>query len=143
MPGTESDRITVADLLLLGTTASLLLSSRLLLVTVGLDTTKRFLEAVAPWLPPYRTNLDADRIPWVVIGVASRFPLSLTCLVRALVGQVLFATHGHRSDIRFGVLKHDDDLQAHAWVEWEGTVVIGELSDLSEYRLIHEQPGNG
>jgi len=142
MPATESERLAVTDLLLLWTTASLLLSSRVLLLTVGLDTTKRFLGAVTPWFPPYRTNLEADRIPWAVIGVASRLPLSLTCLVRALVGQALFTTHGHPSDIRFGVVIHDDELQAHAWVERQGTVVIGELNGLSEYRLIHEQSGS-
>lgn len=125
--------------LLLSTTVILLVLSRVALPVFGFETTKRLVASSTKWCPPYRTQLEPDRISWAVNGVSSRLPLSFTCLMKALVGQSLFAANGHQSALQFGVAKDsDDELQAHAWVERGGSVVIGELHDLSKYQLIEE-----
>ena len=53
------------------------------------------------------------------------FPRS-PCLTQAIVAQRLLRTKGYASDLRIGVRKgHGQPLEAHAWVEYQGVVVIG------------------
>lgn len=57
---------------------------------------------------------------------AARFVPGATCLPQALAGYVLFARHGAPCAIRIGVRKSADRaLEAHAWLEREGRVVVG------------------
>lgn len=49
-----------------------------------------------------------------------------TCLVQAIAAQELLAESGHSSQIFFGVTRGANGLCAHAWVEVEGDVVVGE-----------------
>jgi hypothetical protein len=63
---------------------------------------------------------------WAVETAARHMPLANTCLTQALAAQVLLARRGYPALLRIGVVKGDkDNLQAHAWVESEGEVVIG------------------
>ena len=49
-----------------------------------------------------------------------------TCLTQALVTKLWLARTGHHATVRIGVARSDGgELQAHAWVENSGTVVIG------------------
>ena len=53
------------------------------------------------------------------------FPRS-PCLTQAVVVQRLLRKKGYASDLRIGVRKgHGQPLEAHAWVEYQGVVVIG------------------
>ena len=53
------------------------------------------------------------------------FPRS-PCLTQAVVVQRMLRQKGHASDLRIGVRKgHGQPLEAHAWVEYQGVVVIG------------------
>jgi Transglutaminase-like superfamily len=71
------------------------------------------------------TGATVQQIVWAV-GVASRFVPSATCLVRAFAAQNLFARHGHTSDMVIGVAKGAaEPFAAHAWVEHEGSVILG------------------
>lgn len=136
----ESDPVPGRELPLLWTTTTMLLVSRLLLPTAGLDRTARVLDSVSRWAPPYRGSVTPDRIAWAVPGVAARAPLTFTCLMQALVAQSLLAAHGHSAAICYGVRRGDgDDLRAHAWVEREGKVLIGDLDDLGEYQRIDDR----
>jgi hypothetical protein len=48
--------------------------------------------------------------------------------------QVLLRQHGYASRLRIGVHKSAaGTLQAHAWVECQGRVVIGDDAELSHY----------
>jgi hypothetical protein len=86
--------------------------------------------------PAARPGASPVRIAWA-LGVASRLVPRPTCLVRALAAHRLLATHGHASDLRIGVAKPDGaGLAAHAWVECDGTVLVGR-SD-SEYSVLLE-----
>lgn len=64
------------------------------------------------------------QVPWAVT-VASRYVLKATCLTQALTVQILLAQMGIRSDLRIGIKKVTEILEAHAWVELEGKVIIG------------------
>lgn len=69
------------------------------------------------------------------VAVASRYmPGEVKCLARALATQVLLGRRGHQSHLRLGVAKSEaGQLEAHAWVESQGRIVIGGLKDLARY----------
>jgi hypothetical protein len=69
---------------------------------------------------------DVDRIAWSV-GSAARFVPKATCLTQALAGEVLLRRAGYPAEVRIGVAKDPaGKLEAHAWVESGGRVVIGD-----------------
>lgn len=75
-----------------------------------------------------------SHIVWMV-NVSSRYtPGGAKCLARALTTQVLLNRQGYLPDLRIGVTKAAaGNLEAHAWVEYQGRVVMGQLNDLSRY----------
>lgn len=54
-----------------------------------------------------------------------RFFGARRCLVEALAARELLALRGISSTVRFGVTRAGAALTAHAWLEHEGTVVVG------------------
>jgi hypothetical protein len=73
------------------------------------------------------------RIIWAV-ETASRHIPKCACLTVALTAQVLLSRHGQKSDLRIGVVKGaEKNLEAHAWLESEGRILVGALHDLSRY----------
>ncbi len=58
---------------------------------------------------------------------ASRWIPGARCLPQALAAQVLLARTGLSTDLRIGVAREPEEkLGAHAWVEHQGRVVVGE-----------------
>lgn len=87
------------------------------------------------FLPPEdKSQISASKIVWAV-NVASRFmPGIVKCLARALSTQVLMTYHGYSPELRIGVAKKEGgELEAHAWIEYQGRVAIGNLPDLSRF----------
>lgn len=118
---------------LLATTAVLLVVSRSLLTLIGLDRTHRVLDLLVRVLPPYVRIRDLDRIPWALNVVDAVVPIYLSCLMRAIVGERLFAANGYQTEIHLGVAK-DDAFEAHAWVEYDSEIVIGEVDEHSRFQ---------
>jgi hypothetical protein len=80
-----------------------------------------------------KSNPSEEKIVWI-IDVASRYVPYTTCLSKALSAQVLLKRYGHFSSLRIGVVKNEKgELDAHAWVESQGRIIIGDLEDLSRY----------
>lgn len=96
------------------------------------------------WLLPFRmvrnmTDALAQRIGTpekanrrflqkIVFSVqfVSQFIPKATCLTQALATQVLFRRYNQKADLCLGVAHgQTGQLEAHAWVESEGIVVIG------------------
>jgi hypothetical protein len=76
---------------------------------------------------------SVERIAWAV-HVASRYVPMSTCLSQALVCQVLLSRHGYPASLRIGVTQGAGKrLEAHAWVESEGRIVVGGARDLVGY----------
>lgn len=63
-----------------------------------------------------------------------------SCLTRALAAQVLLARGGRGSELRFGVARGAEGLEAHAWLVRGGEVVIGDREDLARYRPLPPLP---
>lgn len=93
---------------------------------------------VALWLLPFRvvhqwlsrvqasaSRFPIERIGWAV-AVASVYIPFATCLPQALTALALLRRHGHAADLKIGVARDANGrLEAHAWVESAGQIVIG------------------
>ena len=73
-----------------------------------------------------------------IVRRVSRYVPAASCLTQALATHVLLARSGHRSHLRIGVTKGvNGGLDAHAWVESNGKIIIGRRNDLRKYTLLH------
>ena len=101
---------------------------RLTLVLVPVRLLTRSLERVAR---PGASRLDptpgeADRVGWAVAS-AARFVPGANCLAQALVAEAMLRRRGHPVELRLGVARDElGRIQAHAWVESYGHIVIGD-----------------
>ncbi|WP_414622901.1 lasso peptide biosynthesis B2 protein [Calothrix sp. CCY 0018] len=79
-------------------------------------------------------NTTLGQIIWGV-NVATRYmPGGAKCLARALTTQVLMSHSGFSPELCIGVAKSElGELEAHAWIKYQGYVVIGFLPDLPRY----------
>lgn len=80
-----------------------------------------------------KSTADPEEIAWAINVLSPYLPASVTCLRRAIVAHAMLHRHGYPAELRIGVMKSDATLAAHAWVEYEGRIVIGNLDDLSQY----------
>jgi hypothetical protein len=88
-------------------------------------------------------RLSIPRVAWAVATVSRNMPKA-TCLTQALATQVPLGRRGHPAHLRIGAARSPaGQLQAHAWVESEGTIVIGRVDDLSRYTLLPSLDGKG
>lgn len=87
------------------------------------------------------TRPPRQRIVWAVTA-ASRVVPRATCLPQALATQTLLARRGYPAQLRIGVAKSDAGLlEAHAWVESDGQVVVGNVRNLARYSRLPPLPG--
>ncbi|MBW4516109.1 MAG: lasso peptide biosynthesis B2 protein [Timaviella obliquedivisa GSE-PSE-MK23-08B] len=83
---------------------------------------------------PVSPDYPISHIVWRVNVSSQYMPGGAKCLARALTTQVLLHRQGYLPDLRIGVAKAAaGQLEAHAWVEYQGRVVIGQLKDLARY----------
>jgi hypothetical protein len=90
------------------------------------------------WADRARVNPSQGRptkyyVTWAIRVAARRVP-GASCLTQALAGQILLGYYGHVSEICVGVARDGrQSLRAHAWVEVDGDVLIGNRRDLDRY----------
>ena len=65
------------------------------------------------------------------VVIAAKYVPGATCLVRCLVARGMLARYGFTAQIRIGVLKDSSTLQAHAWLEKNGSILVG--GDIGQY----------
>ncbi|MEM6576917.1 MAG: lasso peptide biosynthesis B2 protein [Pseudomonadota bacterium] len=72
----------------------------------------------------------------------ARFVPDASCLTQSIAGQALLSWYGIPSTISMGVMKErDDDLKAHAWLVWNGKVVLqGNTQTPRTYAKIADLP---
>jgi hypothetical protein len=76
---------------------------------------------------------SVGRIVWAV-KIASPIVPSATCLAQALATKLLLRRRGYDPALRIGVTRNEaGEFQAHAWIEYDGDIVLGYLSDMSRY----------
>lgn len=75
------------------------------------------------------------------VAVASGYVPKTTCLIQALAAQALLKRGGFSAHLRLGVGRDaQGQFQAHAWVENNGRVIIGD-SELESYRTLPAMDG--
>ena len=131
------------DRKLLVRAAALLLVIRLGLELLPFRVVRRFAlaGAAAEGTP---ACVPVERIAWAAATAARLMP-GATCLARALAAESLLRQLGFAPTLHIGVAKGDDrTLDAHAWVECFGKVVIGEAG-VERYtrltRAANSEPG--
>ncbi len=89
-----------------------------------------------PMAPPAR----AERIAWSVERAASVVPAA-SCLTQALAAKALLSRAGFPAELRIGVAREPGArLEAHAWVESGGRVLIGD-HDLERFTVLPPMDG--
>ena len=79
--------------------------------------------------------VSSERIARAVT-VASQYVPAATCLPQALATQMLLVRCGHPARLRIGLIKGaTGQVEGHAWVESQGSIVIGG-SGLERYTLL-------
>ncbi len=75
------------------------------------------------------------RVAWAVRAVASRLPGRTSCLIEALAAEAMLRRRGYECQLRLGVPPADGAKRfaAHAWIENEGHVVVGDVDNLHDY----------
>jgi hypothetical protein len=73
----------------------------------------------------------ARRVAWIVRGVSRRVP-GTRCLVRSLATLAMLRREGLAADLRLGVRRSREGIEAHAWVEVEGDA-LGEPEPLEPF----------
>jgi Transglutaminase-like superfamily len=131
------------DRSLLLTSVLWLWAARLGLLLLPFQTVRRLMAKLS-WPKPTsskETPPDLERITWAV-AVASRYVPAATCLTQALAGQILLAQHGEPALLQIGVAKNEaGNLEAHAWVESRGRIVIGGSRELLRYTRLPSVEG--
>lgn len=79
-------------------------------------------------------NVSLRKIVWGV-NIATRYsPGGAKCLARALTTQILMNRSGFSPELCIGVARNESgEFEAHAWIKYQGYVVIGHLPDLPRY----------
>ena len=87
-----------------------------------------------------RATITGDQITWAMHHAQRVIPRS-TCLPQAIAAEALLTRGGLPADLRIGVKKTPDGkLTAHAWVESNGRIVVGQLRDLDAYTRLPTLP---
>jgi len=134
-------RLAAVDRALLGRATLWLGVTRVALWLLPLRVVRRLLTwAARPARQARGAPPSQERIRWA-LSIACRAVPRATCLPQALAAQALLACHGHRAELRVGVIKSDAGyLLAHAWVESEGQIVVGDVRGLSRYKPLPALP---
>lgn len=82
----------------------------------------------------FSDDISPEDIGSLLEKCARNLPLKLRCLPIALAGYVLFRRLGVEVNLRIGAKQtQNDGFSAHAWLELEDRVLVGDLPDLSSY----------
>ncbi|MDP9485753.1 MAG: lasso peptide biosynthesis B2 protein [Actinomycetota bacterium] len=102
------------------------------------ETVRRLMARAAQTLARSQKSDDdsAKRAVWAVMAASRYVPRAGAgvCLTQALAAQTMLARRGHPALLRIGVVKDEERrLQAHAWLESGGEVVIGGAANLERF----------
>jgi hypothetical protein len=117
---------------------------RLLLWTVPYSRVRAAVERLKKASLPVDAGLrpSPGRIAWSVRVASAGVASGANCLLRALAGEILLGRFGYQSELRFGANRGGGaGLAAHAWLECEGKIILGELEqpDYAPFRSTHPE----
>jgi hypothetical protein len=95
---------------------------------------RRFVEAGLDRLKPVAGSSPPRNIVWAV-RLAARYVPGASCLTQALTAQLLLSWCGIASRLHVGVSRAQN-FEAHAWLEYNGRVLLGGEEESSRYSPI-------
>lgn len=105
----------------------LVVAIRVALSTLRFQTVQRMVERAARLsaCEPSSYRLTPERLAWLVRVSAAQVPAA-SCLTQAMAAQVLLRRYGYACELRIGVACGiAGKLDAHAWIEYEGHILLG------------------
>ena len=75
--------------------------------------------------PLFGSDTAREDVGWAVDAADGDTPGDRSCLVRALVADALLGRRGQKTTHRFGLNANDAKLEAHAWLESNGEIIVG------------------
>lgn len=125
------------DRRLVFTTMVLVLFTRVILFTkwFTLRQLNHLLYTIASCFPFSEREATPEQLCWAVNVTAEYLPGNIVCLPRALVSQALLRSYGFDATMRIGVAPRETShkIDAHAWVEYNDTILIGDLPDIERF----------
>ena len=114
---------------------ALVVAIRLATWAVPFAKTREFADRIAKRSPSHDSESRPahERIAYFVRAAGNAFPGGHNCLVQALAAEVMLRRRGYPAELRIGVANPaQQGFKAHAWLESEGRVVIGDF-ELQSY----------
>jgi hypothetical protein len=100
----------------------------------------RFLKRIADHVHPRRIA-SANESAQIArnISAMARYVPGASCLTQALTAQVLLQRDGFSPHLVIGVAHGENrQLKAHAWIEMNGRIIIGDLGPLMVFTTMHK-----
>jgi hypothetical protein len=72
------------------------------------------------------------RIVWLT-GLACRLVPGAHCLTRSMAAQVFLSSHGYPTVLQIGVRKEGGGLDAHAWLEHDGSPLFEDIAHIDRF----------
>jgi hypothetical protein len=86
---------------------------------------------------PADAGMIAARVARLVSVAAHRSPYRANCLRQALVTWWLLGRRGVGTNLVIGVRKDEQGFAAHAWVQFDGDVIIGGADSPERFQSMH------
>lgn len=90
--------------------------------------------------PAANLSLPVARVAWLVERAGGYCPLGTSCLKETLVLSRLLARRGIPALLRIGVRRQADVFAAHAWLELDGQVILGDKDVRAYTPLLPRHP---
>ena len=118
--------LTLADLRLLAGVTVLEIALAISLRVLRLQILRRSLRPIRP-VAAWLVEPSEGRLLSALDRTARRLPFARNCLVRALMAELILGSCEPPLCVTIGVRRSAGRLEAHAWVEHEGRVLVGEV----------------
>lgn len=130
-------RRTNGEQLLLAEAAVTLAAVKAMLLVVPFERWRHLLKNPPDRAAPQAGAAVSKAIASAVSQLSRHSVVALTCLPQALAVRSMMHRRGLRAELRVGVARaRDGGIRAHAWVVYEGKVIIGGLPDLDQFTLL-------
>jgi Transglutaminase-like superfamily len=74
------------------------------------------------------------KVEWATAALGRHIAPLGNCLVQAMASQTLLSQFGHSTTLRIGICRaNGTQLRAHAWLERDGRVVVGDVENLAYF----------
>jgi len=119
----------------------LLLTARIMLWILPFSVIKKIIKKITVINQENDANskISIETLTWA-IRVMSIYTPKATCLTRAIAGQILLSRYNYSSNIKIGVYKNEEEFEAHAWLEADDGIILGESE--TGYKPILNMSGN-